>query len=107
MDFDFIQLAERLHDVAYMLWALLRNGSGQQLGTAFLDGYGDLSLMEQPLLPVAIARASLFFICTSSFNSDPVEELMRQLEQQEPFIEWILSKEGLSGFFKKLALDRP
>jgi len=94
LDFDFVQRAERIHDVAYMMWALLPNDSFPQLGSAFLQGYGELSDIEKRILPVAIARASVFFICTSSFNPVPTDELERQLTRQGPFIEWLLSNEG-------------
>jgi Ser/Thr protein kinase RdoA (MazF antagonist) len=46
MDFDFIQHAERLHDIAYMLWALLPNRKSNHLGKAFLEGYGNISQTE-------------------------------------------------------------
>jgi len=94
LDFDFMQRAERIHDLAYMMWALLPNDSFPQLGSAFLQGYGELTDIEKRILPVAIARASVFFICTSSFNPVPTDELEWQLTRQGPYIEWLLSNEG-------------
>jgi len=96
MDFDSFQRAERIHDIAYMLWVILPDRQSNYLGKAFLQGYGVISQAEKNLLPVAIARASLFFLCTASFTPDPAQELVRQLENQEPFIEWLLSADGRS-----------
>ncbi|WP_274361929.1 phosphotransferase [Paenibacillus thermotolerans] len=92
MDFDFVQRAERLHDIAYMLWALLQNDTFRHLGKAFLEGYGDLTPAERNVLPIAVARAALFFVCTSSFHRNPSGELNRQLEKQEPLIDWLVSE---------------
>jgi len=92
MDFDFIQRAERIHDVAYALWAILSNKDTYYLGEGFLQGYNELTYEEKNILPIAIARASLFFICTASFISNPVIELRDQVLKQEPFINWVLSK---------------
>lgn len=107
LDFDFMQRAERIHDVAYMMWALLPNDSFPQLGIAFLQGYGELTDIEKRILPVAIARASVFFICTSSFNPVPTEELERQLARQGPFIEWLLSNEGRGRVADLLSESEP
>jgi len=43
-------------------------------------------------LSIAIVRASLFFICTASFTSNPIIEFRDQILKQEPFIDWVLSK---------------
>ena len=85
--------AERLHDVAYALWSLL-SGEARALGEHFLEGYGALEPDELDALPLAIARASVFFICTASFTENPVRELAVQLDRQGPFIDWALSADG-------------
>lgn len=94
LDFDFVQCAERLHDVAYALWSLMPGNRSRSLSKAFLEGYGPLERVEQVELPLAIARAALFFICTASFTLHPDEELSVQLERQGPLIEWLLSTTG-------------
>ncbi len=94
MDFDFMQRAERIHDAAYALWAMLPDPSLKELAGPFLRGYGRMTPEESELLPAAVARASLFFVCTASFTPDPAHELQTQLTKQEPFIEWILSEDG-------------
>jgi len=92
MDFDFIQRAERVHDVAYALWAILSNKDTYYLGEGFLQGYNELAYEEKSILPIAIARASLFFICTAPFTSNPIIEFRDQILKQEPFIDWVLLK---------------
>ncbi|MCJ8007382.1 phosphotransferase [Lederbergia wuyishanensis] len=94
LDFDFIQKGECLHDVAYFLWTIKNETNKEELGRHFIKGYGPLSLIEAELLPLAIARASLFFLCTASFVADPVLELQKQLRVQKPYIEWLLSADG-------------
>jgi len=94
LDFDFIQRAERLHDLGYALWSLLPENPSRSLSRAFLEGYGPLEEIEQAALPIAIARAALFFICTASFTSNPDDELEDQLGREGPLIEWLLSPPG-------------
>lgn len=94
LDFDFLQMGERIHDIAYFLWTLRNESNHKDLGRQFLKGYGPLSTVEMELLPVAIARASLFFVCTASFVTDSAHELKVQLKEQKPFIKWLLTREG-------------
>ncbi|RIW32054.1 hypothetical protein D3H55_14380 [Bacillus salacetis] len=94
LDFDFLQRGERIHDIAYFLWAIRKTEGYEESAKHFLKGYGSLTGIEVEMLPVAMARASLFFICTASFVSNPVLELQVQLKDQKPFIEWVLSQEG-------------
>lgn len=94
MDFDFVQKAERLHDVAYAVSTLLRDRSNIYLGESFLQGYGRLEASERAAFPVAVARASGFFIWTAAFTPQPDEELEVQLSRQSDFIDWALSDEG-------------
>lgn len=94
LDFDYVQRAERLHDVAYALWALLASDPTADLATAFLEGYGPLEVREQMALPTAIARVPLFFICTASYTVHPGRELTNQLNKHCRLIQWLLSCEG-------------
>lgn len=94
LDFDFVQRAERMHDVAYALWAMLSDMTKWHMGESLLKGYGIMFPEELDALPTAIARASIFFVCTASFTENPMNELAVQLERQCPFIEWVLSGEG-------------
>jgi Ser/Thr protein kinase RdoA (MazF antagonist) len=94
LDFDFAARAERLHDVAYALWILLSQPALRTMARSFLEGYGVLTKQEEELLPTAIARAALFFVCTASFVPNPARELEVQLAKQEPFIEWACSPDG-------------
>ncbi len=105
LDFDFIQCAERLHDVAYALWSLIPGNASRSLSRAFLEGYGPLERVEQIELPLAIARAALFFICTASFTLHPGEELRVQLGRQGPLIEWLLSPTGRRAIHGLLPLE--
>lgn len=63
----------------------------------FLKGYGQISFVEAEMLPVAIARTSLFFLCTASFAANPVRELQEQIRVQKPYIDWLLSDNGKSS----------
>lgn len=94
LDFDFVQWAERIHDVAYAVWSLLIQRESEHLVKAFLNGYGSLMDIEVRALPLAIARAAVFFVCTASFTVHPGEELRAQLARESPLIEYLLSKEG-------------
>lgn len=94
LDFDFVQWRERIHDVAYAVWSLLIQGESEHLVKALLSGYGSLVDTEVRALPLAIARAAVFFVCTASFTVHPSEELRTQLARESPLIEYLLSKEG-------------
>jgi Ser/Thr protein kinase RdoA (MazF antagonist) len=94
LDFDFVQWAERIHDVAYAVWSLMAKGDSLHIAKAFLNGYGMLEDVEVRAIPVAIARAAVFFVCTASFTIRPAEELRVQLATESPIIEYVLSEEG-------------
>jgi Ser/Thr protein kinase RdoA (MazF antagonist) len=94
MDFDFMTKAERLFDVAYALWHFRIYKESMNIGKAFLQGYGALTIKEIELLPLEIARINYFFICTSPLALNPKQELKNQIEHQYPFIMWALSSEG-------------
>ncbi|SHJ66883.1 Ser/Thr protein kinase RdoA involved in Cpx stress response, MazF antagonist [Geosporobacter subterraneus DSM 17957] len=105
LDFDFAQRRERLFDVAYVLWNFLIHADFQPFAKPFMKGYGRLTEQERKLLQVEIARVSCFFICTASFSRNPSLQIDRQLKQQVPFINYILSDDGekkikeVCGFF--------
>ncbi|OIK09580.1 phosphotransferase [Bacillus sp. MUM 13] len=94
LDFDFLQKGERIHDIAYFLWTIRNEKNKKKLGEHFLKGYGPLTTSEIELLPIAIARASLFFLCTASFVANPGRELNEQMQVQKPYIEYLLSDNG-------------
>jgi Ser/Thr protein kinase RdoA (MazF antagonist) len=94
LDFDGLQRAERLHDIAYFLWSVRHRPDYERVGKDFLAGYGSLSRIEGDLLPTAMARASVFFLATASFTADPVRELTQQWNTQKPYVDWLLSREG-------------
>nr|WP_245252379.1 phosphotransferase [Paenibacillus sediminis] len=103
MDFDSIQRGIRIHDVAYALWVihiLLAEHSSSSLDEAFLQGYGTLTKEEQYMLPWALVRISLFFLCNAAFSSQAEQKLRKQWYTQKPFIEWILS-DGKKSILQK------
>jgi Ser/Thr protein kinase RdoA (MazF antagonist) len=94
LDFDSVQRRERVHDVGYSLWSLfshehLRNSAGD-----FLRGYKRLHDDEYHILPLVMARASLFSLCTASLMTRPVESFYITYKVQEPLLKWVLSREG-------------
>ena len=94
LDYDFIQRRERLFDIAYALWTFLMNPKYGPITAAFLQGYGPLTEQEINILRIAVARVSLFFLCTASFSKNAVDRVEKQLKVQVPFIEYVLSKDG-------------
>ncbi|MDF2546531.1 MAG: putative homoserine kinase type (protein kinase fold)-like protein [Anaerosolibacter sp.] len=93
-DFDYIQRKERLFDIAYALWNFLNRSQMKIFAEPFMQGYGLLEEQEIAALQLAIARVSFFFLCTASLNEKPINEMDRQLREQVPFLEYILSKDG-------------
>ena len=94
LDFDFIQRKERLFDIAYVLWNFLLHSHFYLLAKPFMSGYGLLNEQEMNILQIAIARVSLFFVCTASLSKDYTAQINRQIDQQVPFINYVLSQEG-------------
>lgn len=96
MDFDFISRAERIFDIAYSLWHFRVYKEGMYMAKNFMEGYGYGKLTEQEikLLPLEIARINYFFICTSTLSLNPEYEFNNQFDQQYPFANWALSKDG-------------
>jgi Ser/Thr protein kinase RdoA (MazF antagonist) len=91
MDFDFIQSGKRIHDIAYALWVIyvLLPEHAFSFDEAFLKGYGSLTVQEQQMLPTAIMRVSLFFLCHAAYSAYPEKKIQRALNKQKPFLDWI------------------
>jgi hypothetical protein len=66
------------------------------LTSKFLLSYGELTQDEVNILPIAVARAALFFLCTASFTTNPVAELNQQLKIQKPPVSVVIT--GTRGF---------
>ena len=94
LDLDGLQKGERIHDIAYFIWSIRNRPDHERIGRDFMDGYGEISPVEKVLLPVAVARASVFFLCTASFTANPAEELKEQMKAQKQYIKWLLSHDG-------------
>lgn len=94
LDFDFIRRAPRLNDVGYALWMLHTKRDGTNAAHDFLSGYGPLRSVERDALALAIARASLFSVCTAPYLFNPVASCQLRLASELPFLEWILSADG-------------
>lgn len=92
MDFDFIQRGKRIHDVAYALWAIyiLLPEHAKQFDQLFIQGYANLTEEEIQILPVAIAKVGLFFLCQCAYSSHSDEKWHRQYRKQMPLIQWLL-----------------
>ena len=93
-DFEFIQRKERIFDIAYMLWNLMIHPQLLIFIEPFLRGYGHLTEWEENILQIAIARVSIFFLCTAALSKNPILEVNTQYHEQMPFIQYILSNEG-------------
>ncbi|MGG4398250.1 phosphotransferase [Paenibacillus thiaminolyticus] len=96
MDFDFVQHGVRLFDVAYALWViyLLLPQYAETFDAAFLSGYGELTVEEIRVLPAAISRVSMFFLCQAAYATDPAAKWKRQFQRQMPFLEWMQGEGG-------------
>ncbi|WAH39335.1 phosphotransferase enzyme family protein [Alicyclobacillus dauci] len=97
LDLDFIQRAERVQDLGYTLWnifAIFSTDSGVDICHNFLNGYGKLPRDEVKMLPLAVAKSALFFICSTAFRKNVVSKFNFHFDRQLPIIEWMLSSEG-------------
>ncbi|WP_174808887.1 phosphotransferase enzyme family protein [Paenibacillus alvei] len=97
LDFDFVRNGTRLFDIAYSIWViyLLLPNYASTFDASFLAGYGKLSDIEIYLLPAAVSRISLFFLCQSIHSAEPAVKWKHQYRKQMPFLEW-MEKEGKS-----------
>lgn len=103
LDFDGLQRGERIHDIAYFIWSMRNRSDCAEIGRDFMRGYGAISPVEKHLLPFAVARASVFFLCTASFTANPTQELTEQMKVQKPYIEWLLSHDGQQTIRKQVS----
>ncbi|MGP7819361.1 phosphotransferase [Niallia sp. 01092] len=87
MDFDSLQIGERVFDVAYALYFILTHQMMDSLGKEFLHGYGELTEQEILILPVLIAKIGLFFGIFAGVGDFDLEKNKNQLE-------WVLSDDG-------------
>ncbi|WP_051621012.1 phosphotransferase [Paenibacillus sp. UNC451MF] len=96
MDFDFIQQGKRIHDIAYSLWAIyiLLPEHSKAFDELFIKQYVGLTDEEVAILPTAIARVGMFFLCQSAYSINPEEKWRKHYRRQLPLIEWLLSEES-------------
>ncbi|SFK94708.1 Ser/Thr protein kinase RdoA involved in Cpx stress response, MazF antagonist [Paenibacillus sp. 1_12] len=94
MDFDFMQQGKRIHDIAYALWVIyvLLPEYASTFDRAFIEGYGQLTDEEKGILPVAVARIALFFLCQSAYASNPSVKWDKHFPRQKPLIQWLASE---------------
>jgi Ser/Thr protein kinase RdoA (MazF antagonist) len=95
-DFDFVQRGYRIFDVGDALWILCLHESSRPYAAEFLRGYGSIRPTEQRVLRYAIARASLFALCTVSLLNEPVDQFKLIYPREIAFLHWILSEDGKS-----------
>ena len=89
MDFDTLQRGERIFDVAYALYFFLIQQHNEELGKEFLKGYGGLTNQEINVLPVLIAKISLYFGIL-------VDQGDFQFTRNKAQMEWVISEQGRS-----------
>ncbi|MEK8131476.1 phosphotransferase [Paenibacillus filicis] len=96
LDFDFVEQGYRIHDVAYALWVIymLLPAQSRSFDRDFLKGYGSLTEEEATILPVAVAKVALFFLCYSAYSANPKEKWRKQYRKQLPLIRWLLEDGG-------------
>lgn len=90
MDFDSLQLGERVFDVAYALYFFLIQHQNESLGREFLKGYGCLTQQEIIVLPILIAKIGLFFGLFVGHGEF-------EFAKNKPRLEWILSDQGMAA----------
>ncbi|TDF92567.1 phosphotransferase [Paenibacillus piri] len=93
LDFDCIQTGKRILDIAYTLWSvyILLPRHASRLERPIVNGYSGMTDEELRMLPVAIAKISLFFLCHAAYAEKPDEKWRRQYRKQLPLIEWLLA----------------
>lgn len=87
MDFDTLQRAERVFDIAYALYFFLIQQRNQKVARAFLKGYGCLTVQEINVLPFLIAKIGLYFGILVEHGDFT---FARNLDQ----LKWVISEEG-------------
>ncbi|WP_159881207.1 phosphotransferase [Paenibacillus puerhi] len=96
LDFDFVEQGYRIHDVAYALWVIymLLPAYARSFDEDFLKGYGPLTDAEANILPVAVAKTALFFLCHAAYSDNPRDKWRRHYRKQMPLIRWLLDDGG-------------
>lgn len=91
MDFDYMQTGVQIYDLAYALWVIyiLLPKQATSFDRTLLSGYGRLTREERELLPVAVSRISLFFLCHSAGAADPLDKWNTQYQRQMPLLDWL------------------
>jgi len=89
MDFDTLQRGKRIFDIAYALYFYLIFQGKDELGQAFLEGYGCLTPEEIEVLPVLIARISIYFGIL-------VDVGPFRFAQYLPQLKWLISEQGMA-----------
>lgn len=91
LDFDYMQTGVQIFDLAYALWVIyiLLPKHATTFDRSLLSGYGKLNNEERELLPTAVSRISLFFLCHSATAADPIEKWRTQYERQIPLLDWL------------------
>ncbi|MDF2790179.1 MAG: putative homoserine kinase type (protein kinase fold)-like protein [Neobacillus sp.] len=87
MDFDTLQQAERIFDVAYALYFFLIQRRNEMVTQEFLKGYGPLTQEEIEVLPFLIAKIGLHFGILVKSGEFQFE---RDLDQ----LKWVISEQG-------------
>lgn len=95
LDFDFMQRGERLLDVGKALWQLLSKSNTRHSARYFLTGYGQLTAQEYRALPITVAVASLYELCTTPLMKEPIKAFRYAFRHQVPFLRWLLSRNGI------------
>ena len=116
LDFDFMQIRERVFEIAYTLyWWLYKQGRGQlsavslwqkvkELLTSYNEGTPKpLTLEERRALPLEMARVPLYWIAETHFFPNPAQEVIKHadkianarwlLEHGDQLIDLFLQKE--------------
>ena len=96
MDFDYVQAGIRIYDVAYALWSIyaLLPEQAEVFDEKFLAGYGELTEREREILPAAVSRIALYFMCYTTEAADPGERWKTQYKRQIPLLEWLQGEGG-------------
>ena len=91
MDFDYMQTGLQIYDLAYALWVIyiLLPKHATSFDRQLLLGYGKLSSQEREILPIAVARIGLFFLCHTATATDPIERWNAQYQRQIPLLDWL------------------
>ncbi|PFN96778.1 hypothetical protein COJ85_23925 [Bacillus sp. AFS076308] len=95
LDMDHVQPGNRIYDVAYFIYWILKFNSDKQKRQIymemFLDGYGRLTPEEERILPLEVSKIALNIIIKDVLKAE------KELKETEPLIQYLLSHIG-KGF---------